>query len=326
VDDGGIFSDEATIKEVLTELGKTFNVKYLGKLENFIGCKLIENKEKDTIWIHQPKLFKHLEQTFGHLLQDVREYKTPAAPKTTIVRPQPGDPLISPEQQKLYRSGVGMLLYLVKHSRPDISNATRELSKVGDGATEAHWKQLLRAIKYTMSTKNKAMKMKPQKKDNMFYLEGISDSSFGEDKDTRISVFGYVVYFCGAPVATKSKLGRSVTLSSTEAEHYAISEVAKEVLFIKQLLDTIGIEVKLPIIVRVDNVGAIFLGNNFSVGQRTKHIDIRAHFVREYIEDDILKLVFIRSEDNDADIFTKNTTEELFNKHSIKMVENLDIT
>jgi hypothetical protein len=111
--------------------------------------------------------------------------------------------------------------------------------------------------------KNKAMKMKPQKKDNMFYLEGISDSSFGEDKDTRISVFGYVVYFCGALVATKSKLGRSVTLSSKEAEDYAISKVAKEVFFIKQLLETIGIEVKLPIIVRVDNVGAIFLGNNF---------------------------------------------------------------
>jgi hypothetical protein len=64
--------------------------------------------------------------------------------------------------------------------------------------------------------------------------------------------------------------------------------------------------VNLPIIVRVDNVGAIFLGNNFSVGQKTKHIDIRAHFVREYIEDDILKLVLIRSEDNDADIFVGN--------------------
>jgi hypothetical protein len=60
-----------------------------------------------------------------------------------------------------------MLLYLVKHSRPDISNTTRELSKVGHGATEAHWKQLLREIKYTMSTKNKAMKMKPEKKDNL---------------------------------------------------------------------------------------------------------------------------------------------------------------
>jgi hypothetical protein len=66
VDDGGIFSDEAKIQVVLSELIKTFNVKYLGKLDNFIGCKLIEHKEKDTIWIHQP-LFKHLEQAFGHL-------------------------------------------------------------------------------------------------------------------------------------------------------------------------------------------------------------------------------------------------------------------
>jgi hypothetical protein len=57
-----------------------------------------------------------------------------------------------------------------------------------------------------------------------FHLEGISDSSFAEDKDTTISVYGFVVYFCGAPVATKSKLGRSVTLSSTEAEHFAMSE------------------------------------------------------------------------------------------------------
>jgi hypothetical protein len=326
VDDGGIFSDNATIQEVLKELGKYFKVKYLGKLENFIGCRLIENKERDTIWIHQPKLFIHLEQTFGKMIENVKEYKTPAAPKSTILRPQQGDTLISPEQQKLYRSGIGMLLYLVKHSRPDISNATRELSKVGDGATLAHWNQLLRTIKYTICTKNKALKIKPTMKNNMFYLEGISDSSFGEDKDTRISVYGYVVYFCGAPVATKSKLGRSVTLSSTEAEYFAVSQVAKEVLFIKQLMETIGISIQLPITVKVDNVGAIFLGNNSSVGQRTKHIDIRTHFIREYIEDDIIKLVFVRTDDNDADMFTKNTTEELFNKHSKKLVEELKET
>ena len=325
VDDGGIFADQETIKFVLKELSKTFTVKDLGKLENFIGCRLIENKEKDTIWI-QPKLFKHLGQTFGKLIEGVKDYKTPAAPKTTIMRPQAGDPLITPDQQKLFRSGIGMLLYLVKHSRPDMANAIRELSKVGDGATEGHWKQLLRAIKYTMNTKNKGLKMKPQKQDNMFYIEGISDSSFGEDKDTRISVFGYVVYFCGAPIATKSKLGRSVTLSSTEAEHFAVSEVAKEILFVKQLMYTIGIDIKLPIITRVDNIGAIFLGNNSSVGQRTKHIDIRSHFVREYIEDDVIKLVFVQTADNEADIFTKNTSEDLFNKHSSKFIEELKET
>jgi hypothetical protein len=60
-------------------LGTAFKVKPLGKLENFIGCILIDNEAKFTIWIHQPKLFKHLEQTFGSFIKDIREYKTPAA-------------------------------------------------------------------------------------------------------------------------------------------------------------------------------------------------------------------------------------------------------
>jgi hypothetical protein len=326
VDDGGIFSSEDDIQEVLKELGKTFKVKYLGKLENFIGCKLIENPEKTKIWIHQPKLLKNLNQTFGKLVENVRDYKTPATPKATIVRPKEGDPLISPERQKLFRSGVGMLLYLVKHSRPDISNAVRELSKVADGATEAHWKDMMRTIKYVLNTYNKALLLFPKMKGELFYMEGISDASLAEDKDGRLSVYGYTIFLCGAPIATKSKLSRSVVLSSTEAEYFALSEVAKEILFAKQLLETCGIKLNLPIIVRVDNVGAIFLGNNFSVSQRTKHIDMRTHFVREYIEDEILKILFIRSEDNTADIFTKNTSEEIFNRHASKFVEDIETT
>jgi hypothetical protein len=137
---GGIFSDEETKQEVLTEIGKTFKVKLLGKLENCIECNLIENEAKDIIWTHQPKMFKHLEQTIASFIKDIREYKNLAAPGTTIMHPQPGDSLNSPEQQKLNRFGVGMLLDMETRSRPDISNATRELSKVGDGATKAHWK------------------------------------------------------------------------------------------------------------------------------------------------------------------------------------------
>ena len=306
---------------MLKELSKEFNVKYLGKLENFLGCKIIENKQKDTIYIHQPKLIKNLNSTFKKYIGHVRNHKTPAGPKTSITRPQKGDPLISPEKQQLFRSGVGMLLWLVKHSRPDISNAVRELSKVADGATEGHWKELMRAINHVLNTEGLALKIKPIKNGIMFYLEGISDSNFAEDKETRISVFGYIVYFCGAPVAWKSKSGKSVTLSSTEAEYFAISEVAKEILFIRQILESIGIKIQYPIVIKVDNIGAMFLCNNFSTSQRTKHIDIRQHFVRGYIEDDILKVVFVRSEDNDADIFTKNVTEDLYIKHSSKMVE-----
>jgi hypothetical protein len=186
-----------------------------------------------------------------------------------------------------------MLLYLVKHSRPDISYAVCELSKLADGATLGNWKAMLRTIKYVIDTESKAFKLNPKSKNSRFYMEGLSDSNFAEDKETRISVYGYMLYFCGEPIVTKSKKGRSVTQSSKEAEYFAKSEIGKEILFTKKLLDTIGIKIVLPIKISVDNVREILLANNFSVNQRTNQIDIGEHFIREYIEDDILKLVFI---------------------------------
>ena len=271
-------------------------------------------------------MIKHLEGDFGSLVKQTEKlFKTPAGPKTIIMRPEPGDPLISKTDQTIYRSGVGMLLYLVKHSRPEISNAVRELFKVGDGATKSHWKDLMRTIKYVIDTKFRGLKVEPKYPENLTYtLEGITDSEYAGDRDTRISVYGYIIYFCGAPIAWKSKSGKSVTLSSTEAEYFAISEVAKELLFIKQIMDSMGIHVQLPIKIKTDNVGAIFLSNNYTTSQRTKHIDIRTHFVRQHIEDGIFKIEFVKSTNNDADIFTKNTTEEIFNKHADKNVEPIN--
>ena len=290
-----------------------------------MGCHIIEDQAlPNQLFIHQPKLIKHLQGEFGTLIKNTNKvFKTPAGPKTVIMRPEKGDPLISSVEQTTYRSGVGMLLYLVKHSRPEISNAVRELSKVGDGATKAHWKELMRTIKYVIDTKNVVLKIKPYQDNSTYVLEGITDSEYAGDRDTRISVYGYVIYFCGAPIAWKSKSGKSVTLSSTEAEYFAISEVAKELLFIKQTIESMGIKIELPIKIKTDNVGAIYLSNNYTTSQRTKHIDIRTHFVRQHIEDGIFKIEFIRSTNNDADIFTKNTTEDLFNKHAAKNVEDM---
>jgi hypothetical protein len=79
---------------------------------------------------------------------------------------------------------------LVKHSRPDISNAVRELSKVADGATPRHWKTMTRSIKYVLYTENYGLKIKPVKTQVMFTLEGISDSEYAGDTDTGISVYG----------------------------------------------------------------------------------------------------------------------------------------
>ena len=100
---------------------------------------------------------------------------------------------------------------------------------------------------------------------------------------------------------------KSVVLSTTEAEYMALSEVVKELKFIVQLLQTMNIEVELPITVYVDNVGAIWLSNNRTTSDRTKHIDIRTSFVNEYQKDGKIIIKFMKSKDNEADNFMMNT-------------------
>ena len=113
---------------------------------------------------------------------------------------------------------------------------------------------------------------------------------------------------------------KSVVLSTTEAEYMTLSAVVKELKFIVQLLQTMNIEVELPITVHVDDVEAIWLSNNRTTSDRTKHIDIRTSFVKEYQEDGKIIIKFVKSEDNEADIFTKNTTNTIFQNHQNKLV------
>ena len=172
-----------------------------------------------------------------------------------------------------------------------------------------------------IETKEKGLKMMPNNS-KMWELIALSDSDFAADKVKRVSVTGYVIYFMGIPVAWRSRGQKGVTLSTSEAEFVALSEVVKELKFIIQVLETMKIEVKLPITVHVDNVGAIFMATNHTSSDRTKHVDVRYHFVREIIEDGVVKIKFVRSKENDADLFTKNVHGELYSKHSQKLVWN----
>ena len=230
------------------------------------------------------------------------------------------------KEQTEFRSGVGMLLYLLKFSRPDLSNPIREVAKVMDGATQGHLKTLYRLIKFTLETRNKALKMEPcdwefTDGEIIWMLQAYSDSDWAKDTETRRSVTGYIVYLNGCAVLWKSKLQRNVTLSSSESEYCAGSETVQGILYVKMILEFLGIKVKLPIIVHIDNIGAIYMSNNEMSGTRTRHIDCRYHFVKEYIEDGVIKIIFVRSEKNDADIFTKNLNAELYERHVAKYIE-----
>ena len=113
------------------------------------------------------------------------------------------------------------------------------------------------------------------------------------------------LYSCGVPVVWKSTSMKSVVLSTTEAEYVAVSEVVKEIKVLYQMLRSMEIKVPLPIKVQVDNVGAIWLANNSGVSERTKHVDLRAHFVRDMIKDQGIGINSVKSAENDSDIMTK---------------------
>jgi hypothetical protein len=321
VDDILCIGDTEAINFAVEEVQKTYKIKDMGRMHEYVGCTVTTKDNK--IILSQPDIIKKLEANFGEEVKGLSTYRTPSAPHQVLVQPSTDALTLSTGDQKKYRSGVGTLLYLVKHSRPDLSNSVRELSKMMDLANEAHKRALLRTIKYVLDTKNLYLNLKPTaiNLQSKWKITGVCDSDYAGDRDTRRSVSGYVVYVNDAIIAWKSKGQRTVTLSSTEAEYIAVTDLCTEVLFVKMLLETMGLEVELPIKIYADNVGAMFLAENASVGQRTKHIDVRYHFIRDLVQNGTLQIIFIKTTDNDADIYTKNVSGEVFEKHISKYME-----
>ena len=131
------------------------------------------------------------------------------------------------------------------------------------------------------------------------------------------------MYVRGVPLCLRSKAQKTITLSSAEAEWIALSEATKELMFVLQLLKAMKINVALPIVVNVDIMGAIFMSKNINKMGHSKHIDMRTKYVNEYVEDRVLKIVYVKSEENDVGIFTKNLGSELHGKHAVKFVDQV---
>jgi len=320
VDDCYCIGTKDAIKQTIRDIKTAgFTIKIEENLSDYLSCNIAFNHNKTKAWLGQPHLLKHLEEKFGPSVQSLQRYRTPGTPGSGIIRPTKENQLskLNADEQTLYRSGVGMLLFLVKHSRPDIANAVRELSKVMDGATQASMKELLRVIKFVLDTREYGLKIEPIDcgKECEWELTMYSDSEYGGDKDNRISIGGYILFLMNVPILWRSRAQRSVTLSSAEAEYIALSEAAKEVKFIVQVLDSLGIKVKQPVTIRVDNVGAIFMTRNASTSSRTRHVDIRYHFVRKMVVDGEIEIIFVRSEDNLSDGFTKNVKGDIYDQH-----------
>ncbi len=182
----------------------------------------------------------------------------------------------------------------------------RELSKVLDAASQVAFREILWIIQYTLDTDDIALTINPNfKRIGVWRVVAFSDNDYAVDVETRNYVSGWGIVFADVLMVWQSKNQRRFFLLSSEAEYVALAKVAKNVKLIYMNLTFIGIKVELPLVVRVDNNGAIFMTENIHVGQRTKHVDICWRFVIEFVDDGFFKVIFMRSEKNDADLFIK---------------------
>jgi hypothetical protein len=295
------------------------NVTVTEKLDDYLSCEVVFNYAYDTAWIGQPHMVKKLKQKLGPMVKNMMTYKTPGTPGQGLVLAKDEESKIDAERHALYRTGVGSLLYCTKHSRPEISNAVRELSKCLSGPNEAAFKEMLRVTKFVLDSADIGLKLQPVMCDEWF-IKVYSDSDWAGDKDSRKSVTGYLIFLNGALVAWKSKSQHCISLSSSEAEMYALTEAIKEVPFLVQLLLFIDVKLKLPVQVKVDNMGAIYMSENSTPSSRTRHADIRQKFTADLQDKGLIKVDFVRSEDNTSDILTKNVSVDLFNYHTKHIV------
>jgi hypothetical protein len=169
-----------------------------------------------------------------------------------------------------------------------------------------------------MDTKNKGLKIEPTMGELESKVLVYSDSDWANNKENRKSVGGYMIFLNGVLISWRSKLSRA------EAEFYACTEAVKEVPFIKQLLEFLGIKVSQPVEVKIDNVGAIYVSQGEASTTRTRHMDVRWFYVNDLQDQGVIAIKFVRSADNVADIATKSVTAATIRSHVDSLVAEKD--
>ena len=146
----------------------------------------------------------------------------------------------------------------------------------------------------------------------------MSDSEYAAD-ESCYSVNGWSTWLCGAPVTCRSKMKPVIALSVMEAELHAAVQCAQDMMYIWRVMTCLGLKIKLPMTLEIDNKGSVDFCNNWSVAGRTRHIEVKQYFLCDLKELGILKVVWKSGEQMNSDIFTKNLEGPLFERHGSKL-------
>ena len=300
-----------TIKKIKESLAAHFKMKDLGKLHYCLGISIQHDEERGSLWMDQRQYIQLLLKRYG--LSQAKTATTPADINVKLVK---NDGVSKPVNPLNYQSMVGSLLYAAITTRPDIAQAVGAVSKFNSCPTEAHLTAVKRIFRYLKGTIDLCIKYE-RSADNR--LVGFSDADWAGDLNDRHSTTGNLFMMSGAAIDWISKKQPVVALSTTEAEYVALSAATQEAVWLSRLLTDIKAPPKAPILIKEDNQGTIAVARNPVSHNRTKHIDIKFHYVREALEDGIIDLTYCPTEQMTADMLTKPLARQKFETFRLKM-------
>ncbi|CAI7780524.1 unnamed protein product [Closterium sp. NIES-54] len=316
VDDILLLSESSAMIEHVEEmLEMQFKCSKMGDVKYYLGMHVERDLDKGMLRLHHRKYCEGLAEKYG--LQDGGKPATPL-PSGFTVEPCADEEVVGESDRKLFHSMVGALNYAANHTRPDIAFATSRLASVVSHPSHEQLEAAKRLVLYMSATASvgleySAVRQRLQmgaadlRKGEML-LTCYSDASFNSVKADGTSIGGYVCLFGGGAVSWRSKKQNEVGLSSCETEYMALHHGAKEVVWLRHLLEEIGVCQKEPTVILCDNESAVKLAKNACHHGPTKHIRPKWHWVRRLLDKEV-RLEIVKTHQQAADILTKRLAE-----------------
>jgi hypothetical protein len=311
--------DQAEWNELKAKLVERFQTKDLGASTWILGMRITRDRKARTITLDQELyVTKALER---HGMQQCKVASTPGAVKGSVDLEEAASSAAVDRQQ--YQEMVGTLMYSAVSCRPDIAHAVQQLAQAMQAPTQMHLLAAKRVFRYLAGTKDVGLVFGSRseqvletrgRKFNNFRLDvcAFADADWANDKADRKSITGWVAKVNGDPISWASKKQRTVAQSTCEAELYAEAAAIQEVLWLRGLLQELGLHVQTGSVVNGDNQSTIAISQNGIKGERTKHVDVKYHFITETVQSGKVQLQWIPTTQQQADIFTKALAAPVF--------------
>ena len=312
VDDLFIHSKGPGLLELKSQLSRRFEMTDLGNISSCLGMSVMRDRVGRTISLSQKG---YVESLLAKLrLSDCEPIGTPLDHNVRLTKEF--SPKTAHEREDMmgvpYRQAVGSLMHVMQGTRPDLALALCILSKFNSDPGRAHWEAVKRVFRYLKGTLDYALVYggKPE----LTPMFGYCDADHGNDLDTSKSVSGWTFLIGGTAVSWRARQQKCVSRSVTESEYYAAGETAAEAEWLRRLMAEVGHPQDQPTRIYSDNQGSIALIKNPVFHDRSKHIRIQYHYVRQLSEEGIVKFEYCPAENMAADFLTKPLDKISFHK------------